>query len=75
MKIEKEANSNLHESLNLSYMLAQLKERDQWEYSNTDDFIKHLVEKYVKKEFTSQFEDDEKKEEILKIEETAQKWN
>jgi hypothetical protein len=53
MKIEKEANSNLHESLNLSYMLAQLKERDQWEYSNTDDFIKHLVEKYVKKEITS----------------------
>jgi hypothetical protein len=34
-------------------MLAQLKERDQWEYSNTDDFIKNLVEKYAKKEIVS----------------------
>lgn len=52
-------------------MLAQLKERDQWEYSNTDDFIKFLVEKYVKHERAQSFEEDEKKEEILKIEETT----
>ena len=37
----------------MSYMLAQLKERDQWEYSNNDDFIKNLVEKYAKKEIVS----------------------
>lgn len=50
IKIEKQYNTHLHESLNLSYSYAQAKERDGWDYSSIDEYLQDLVEKFKAKE-------------------------
>ena len=50
MKLEKEANTHVHESLQMSYTLAQMKEKDGWTVNNPDEMVEHLIHKFKKKE-------------------------
>jgi hypothetical protein len=50
MRLEKTENSNLHEALNLSYSLAQRKDKDKWEYSDADDYLQALIEDFKLKQ-------------------------
>ena len=50
MKLEKQANTQLHEALQMSYGLAQMKEKDGWSFNNPDEMIEHLVKKFKRKE-------------------------
>lgn len=46
ISLEKQENTSLHESLNLSYMLAQKKMKDQWTYNDADTYLQDLIEKF-----------------------------
>ena len=48
IKLEKSENTHVHEALNLSYSLAQKKQKDQWNYQDADSYLQHLVEKFEK---------------------------
>ena len=48
IKLEKAENTNVHEALNLSYSLAQKKQKDQWTYQDADSHLQHLIEKFEK---------------------------
>ena len=44
--LEKTENTNLHEVLNLSYNLAQKKEKDHWTYDDADTYLQGLINKF-----------------------------
>jgi len=44
--LEKTENTNLHESLNLSYSLSQKKEKDCWDYEDADTYLQGLIDKF-----------------------------
>jgi hypothetical protein len=46
MELEKRENTHLHESLNLSYTLAQKKHKDGWTYDDADQFLQNLIDRY-----------------------------
>jgi hypothetical protein len=46
MALEKQENTNLHESLNLSYSLAQSKAKEGWKYHDADAFLQGLIDKF-----------------------------
>ena len=50
IKLEKEANTQLHESLSMSYRLAQLKKKEKWAYSNPDEVLESIIDRFFDKE-------------------------
>ena len=49
IKIEKTENTHLHESLNMSYSLAQKKQKDGWSYEDSDMFLNSVIENFEAK--------------------------
>lgn len=46
MALEKQENTNLHESLNLSYSLASSKAKEGWKYHDADAYLQGLIDKF-----------------------------
>lgn len=49
-EFEKAENTHVHESLNMSYALAQRKNKDGWQYADADAYLQGLIDKVNQKQ-------------------------
>lgn len=53
ISLEKAENSHVHESLNLSYTLANKKAKEDWKYNDADTQLHDLIQNYYDDENTN----------------------